>query len=193
MQNAALAALYHYSSTDDNPQNLYCPEGSESWCKWQKAQAMNQSYEHPPAFNKETFDMMLPVYEDLTSESLLQRCLGSNTQNNNESFNQTVWRIAPKHTFNGSKISEISAMLSACIFNEGYLPILKIIECMGVTVGRGALCFVTNHDATKLYVSERKSTEASKEARIAEKRKKAEEKEKLEIVEGTYYMSGFAD
>lgn len=37
-----------------------------------------------------------PIYEDLTRDDLLERCLGAFNQNNNESFNQIIWKIAPK-------------------------------------------------------------------------------------------------
>ncbi|KAG5312845.1 COX1 oxidase, partial [Acromyrmex insinuator] len=36
-----------------------------------------------------------PVYEQLTTDDLLTRCIGGFTQNCNESFNSTVWAMAP--------------------------------------------------------------------------------------------------
>lgn len=32
MKQAIWATFYHYSSTDNQPQHHYCPQGSESWC-----------------------------------------------------------------------------------------------------------------------------------------------------------------
>ncbi|KZC14695.1 hypothetical protein WN55_07192, partial [Dufourea novaeangliae] len=37
-----------------------------------------------------------PIYTDLSQDNLLERCLGGNTQNNNESFNGLLWHFAPK-------------------------------------------------------------------------------------------------
>lgn len=59
-----------------------------------------------------------PVYEDLSRDDLLNRCLGGCTQNNNESFNSTVWSIAPK-TSSSKKIVDIAANIAASIFNDG--------------------------------------------------------------------------
>ncbi|KYQ55491.1 hypothetical protein ALC60_05553, partial [Trachymyrmex zeteki] len=53
---------------------------------------------------------ILPIYENLSKEDLLQRCLGGYTQNANESFNSTVWRLAPKHLHCGLKIIEIVSL-----------------------------------------------------------------------------------
>jgi len=41
MKQAIWATFYHYSSTDNQPQHHYCPQGSESWCSWQRAKAGN--------------------------------------------------------------------------------------------------------------------------------------------------------
>ena len=118
-------ALYHHCSTDAKPQHTLCPAGEDSWCKWQLDKIKNEEYKHPAAFSNETFELLKPIYQNLTRDYLLERCLGSSTQNNNESLNQTVWRIAPKHSFNSFKITEIAAMLAVCIYNEGFHPILK--------------------------------------------------------------------
>ena len=39
---------------------------------------------------------MKPIYNDLSKESLLERCVGGFTQNNNESLNQLIWKISLK-------------------------------------------------------------------------------------------------
>ncbi len=50
------------------------------------------------------------------------------TQNSNENFNSIVWRLAPKHLNSGAKIVEIASFIAACIFNEEYNSILKIMR-----------------------------------------------------------------
>ncbi|XP_039304169.1 uncharacterized protein LOC120357546 [Solenopsis invicta] len=105
MRKAVWATFYHMTSTDENPQHSYCPKGPKSWCKWQQLKTVNQeaSYKHPPAFDDKVAALIKPIYEDLSSEDLLERCLGANTQNNNESFNACVWNLVPKHVFTGKK------------------------------------------------------------------------------------------
>lgn len=39
MKEAIWTTFYHYSSTDEKPQHKKCPEGSDSWCSWQRAKA----------------------------------------------------------------------------------------------------------------------------------------------------------
>jgi len=68
---------------------------------------------------------------------LLERCLGGETQNNNESFNSTVWRLTPKHFHCGPKVNEIAAYLATGIFNEGFYAVLKTMT-IGIIVGEKA-------------------------------------------------------
>ncbi|KYN22114.1 hypothetical protein ALC57_05495 [Trachymyrmex cornetzi] len=39
MKKAIWATFYHYGSTDSKLEHHFCPEGPESWCKWQQAKA----------------------------------------------------------------------------------------------------------------------------------------------------------
>lgn len=99
MKETIWAKLFHTISTDDNPQHDRCPVGETSWCSWQKAKALNKlaDYKHKPPKDQTVFNAIKPVYEDLSSDHLLSRCLGGYThcQNNNESFNSVMWSIAP--------------------------------------------------------------------------------------------------
>jgi len=99
-----MATFYHLSSTNENPQHQYCPSGADSWCKWQVTQALQQEFDHPPPLHTDVQKHVLPIYEDLSRDDLLERCLGGYTQNANESFNATIWRLAPKHLNCGIKI-----------------------------------------------------------------------------------------
>ena len=99
MQNAIWATLYHKSSTDKKPQHHKCPPGADSWCQYQQAKAEKKlkSFKHDyTALPKEVVDAIKPIYESLTNEEMVQRCIGGFTQNSNESFNQIVWKIMSK-------------------------------------------------------------------------------------------------
>ena len=43
MQEAVKAIWHHYASTDENQMHEYCPDGTDSWCKWQKDQTNRTS------------------------------------------------------------------------------------------------------------------------------------------------------
>ena len=116
-----MATLDHYCSTvDELPRHDNCPEGAESWCEWRKAEATNTlaAFKHPPRLIDEHVEKHIrPVYEKLSKDELLTRCLGGHTQNANESFNFTAWRMSPKHLHSGIKIVEIAAYIAGGMFN----------------------------------------------------------------------------
>lgn len=92
------------------------------------------SYEHKPAFREDVFEAIKPIYEELSSDELFSRCLGGFIQNSNESFNATVWSIAPKSFSNDKKILDISTNLAICIFDDGLKNIMKIMPVLGITI-----------------------------------------------------------
>lgn len=190
MKNAILASFFHKCSTDAKPQHQYCPAGADSWCAYQKAVATKQNYNHPPAFDDEVQGLLQPIYEELTDEKVLERCLGANTQNNNESYNSCVWNIAPKHKFVGKKTLEIAALSAACIFNEGLLPVLKVMEVMGVKIGLEARRFADKANDRRLDRAEHEATEASKEHRTAARNSRILQNDAYEEQEGVVYEAG---
>jgi len=66
-----------------------------------------------------TLEVIKPIYEDLTSNNLLERCLGTEIQNNNESLNSLIWTFSPKYIHSGAKTVQIVAFLTVG-FNEGF-------------------------------------------------------------------------
>ncbi|KAJ8936817.1 hypothetical protein NQ318_015284 [Aromia moschata] len=150
MKKAILATYFHLCSTDDNPNHSFCPDGEDSWCQWKKAEALGANKDllkHSEPLHPDVQKYILPIYEDLTKDDLLQRCLGGRTQNANESYNSTIWRLAPKHLNSGLKIIEIAAYVSASIFNEGHSTVLRIMSKMDIIVGRQSHEFAESKDA----------------------------------------------
>lgn len=87
MRKAIWATLYHKISTDTKPQHHLCPEGPKSWCAWQLRKAIGgdaKNYKHDPAMSEDIFEAIKKVYEELSTDDLLTRCLGGYTQNSNE-------------------------------------------------------------------------------------------------------------
>lgn len=77
---------------------------------------------------------LLPIYNDLSREDILERCLNRHTRHSDESLNAYIWRLAPKHLYCDLKTIEIAMFLSSGIFNEGYYAILKIMQTMGIYI-----------------------------------------------------------
>ncbi|XP_044583471.1 uncharacterized protein LOC123264301 [Cotesia glomerata] len=157
------------------------------WCKYQKAieDGTIDEFDHKnPPLNDKVLEVIKPIYESLSADSLLERCLGSETQNNNESLNSLIWTFAPKHIHAGPKTIEIATFFAVSIFNEGFIPILKILDVMGITIGPEANAFAARRDEARIERSELRTSEASKEGRTARLHKRKSENEHFEVEEG---------
>ena len=195
MKKAIMATLHHLCSTNKKPKHDNCPVGADSWCKWRVAEAAGnlKDFEHPPPLHPDVVKHLIPIYEDLSKEDLLNRCLGGHTQNANESFNPTIWRLAPKHLNSGRKIVEIAAFIATGVFNEGYYAILKIMQTLEINIGDHCKLFAENYDAQRIRRQERRSLSSSKEARTAHRLRQIQENEFNEEAEGLLYGPGIAD
>ncbi|XP_033355633.1 uncharacterized protein LOC117236621 [Bombus vosnesenskii] len=165
MKRDVWATYYHKISTNKNPQHMNCPPDSSSWCKWQKAVADGtiDEFDHEsPPLNDDVLKVIKPIYESLSTDTLLGRCLGSETQNNNESLNSLICTFAPKHIHAGTQTIQISTFLAVCIFNEGFTPILKILSVMGITIDPEAHAFAVRRDEVRIERSELRASEASR-------------------------------
>ena len=98
MQRAVGAVLYHYSQVNDlAAQHQFCPQGSTSWCKYQ-ADITNgtQTYVHKTGLPVHVCNKIAPIFQDLSSQDLLRKCLHGTTQNNNEALNGITWLKCPR-------------------------------------------------------------------------------------------------
>ncbi|CAH4001251.1 unnamed protein product [Pieris brassicae] len=156
-------------------------KGPDSWCAWQRASATNtlSSFKHDyTPLPDEVLIAMKPVYENLSKDELLGRCVGGFTQNNNESFNQLIWKITPKILPADSKIVNIAALVAACIFNEGTSALLLIMHGMDLKLGRNSHEYARISDENRVCAAEKKSASETREARI---RHRQEQKDALDI------------
>ena len=106
------------------------------------------------------------IYEDRSSENLLQRCIGGFTQNNKESLNALTWSFSPKRVFSGAKTVEIASYLAGSISNEGYEILLKMMHIMNIIIRPNAITLCTEVDDTRISIADARSFEASKEERV---------------------------
>ncbi|KYN08443.1 hypothetical protein ALC62_00575, partial [Cyphomyrmex costatus] len=132
-------------------------------------------------------------WKKLSNDDLLQRCLGVHTQNANESFNATIWHIAPKHLNSGLKITEIAAYLAEGIFTEGFSSILRVMQRLELTIGTHCMSFANKRDEIRVSQEEHRSHSASKEARKARIDRLLAQNALFEEAEGLLYGAGIAD
>ena len=195
MKTEIWATLKHKWSTDTNPQHDNYPPGDDSWCTWQKAKVQGKlaKYSRKPALNDDVLSDITPVYEDLNSENLLQRCIGEFTQNNNESLNALIWSFAPKRVFSGAKTVKIASYLAESIFNEGYESLLKIMHIINIIIGPNAVALCTEMDDTRISIADARSFEASKEGRVKRRVMRSDLERTFYEEEGPFYETGMAD
>ena len=191
MTNDVKAGLYHLASSEENPQHHLCPKGSSSWCGWQRDVVNKTSLFHskkglPPAI----VEIIEPIYEALSEESLLIRCLDSYTQNPNKSLNNLIWKRCPKKIYQGKKIVELCSASAVTQFNDGASSIAAVLKRMGIIPGKNTMAAVLKTDKKRLAIAEEKSSERVKQRR---KRLRAIKKGLWDFdkeKEGTVYESG---
>lgn len=88
-----------------------------------KATGTLDEYTHKSHLHEEVYKAITPIYEKLTSDDLLTRCVGGFTQNSNESFNATV-TMTPKMTSNGKNIldTQLYILLQVLIMMASTVP-----------------------------------------------------------------------
>ncbi|XP_077258532.1 uncharacterized protein LOC143895352 isoform X2 [Temnothorax americanus] len=195
MKKAVWATFHHKCSTDDEPKHDNCPPGENSWCKWRVAEATGRlaDFHHEPALQESVQKAIRPVYEALSSNDLLQRCTGGNTQNDNESFNACIWKLAPKHLHCGVETIRIATYIAAGIFNEGYSSILKTMNTLGIIVGPNSKNFAVKTDEKRIAAADKNMSEFVKKARIEKINMQIQQNNFFEEEEGTLYGAGMAD
>lgn len=124
MKTAIYATLFHAISTDEKPQHSKCPQGADSWCYYQAALAKDESPgSHKTNIrtpvNESLLPFILPVYQRLASDDLLERCIRCATQNSNESLHNMIWSKCPKDKFVHSNRVKSSVSEAVCEFNVG--------------------------------------------------------------------------
>lgn len=195
MKREVMATLHHKMSTDEEPQHDGCPEGADSWSTWQKAKFNDElnNYKHKPAMKKEIYTAILPVYQDLSRDELLERCLGGYTQNANESFNATIWALAPKTIHSGKEVVEIASNLAACNFNEGLNGILKVMRVLQLDIGETCHSFCAKADSERVNRAEARLSEGAKMARRSILGARKQQQLEEQAAEGIFYGPGIAD
>ena len=149
----------------------------------------------PGAIDEQIEKHIRPIYKDLSNDDLLTRCLGDHTQNANESFNSTVWRMAAKHLHSGLKIVEIASYLAAGQFNEGYSAILTSMQQLQLKIGQQCQMFADNVDKQRIERERenRRASLSSKEARTAFRLEQLQQNEYYEEAEGLLYGAGITE
>lgn len=166
------ATYFHKLSTNDNPQHGLCPKGPESWCKFNKAQALNQTYNPESSLTSDVLLSIKKIYQDLSQPDLLKKCLHGRTQNPNESFNNVVWSKIPKLVFVRRHTLKLGVYDAILTFNDGQSSKLAIYKKLGLTLCERSVKALREIDILRVKKAEKATESMSKEARQARRRQK---------------------
>ncbi|GFW86343.1 uncharacterized protein TNCV_4331271 [Trichonephila clavipes] len=141
MKTAIYATLLHSISTDAKPQNSKCPAGENSWYFYQSAIANgekpnNHKLNVGTPINEKFLPKILPIYQRLASNDLLERCIRCGTQNANESVHSMIWAKCPKEIFVNKRRVKRAVTEAVCECNKGTVrPIVETQKALGVAIG----------------------------------------------------------
>ncbi|KAM7293982.1 hypothetical protein ISCGN_023533, partial [Ixodes scapularis] len=120
MKRAVEATLLHMTSTDSAPDHSKCPDGSDSWCKFNRALANSEPL--PPHKNPLpdcVWAALEPVFERLGNEDLLARCSEGKTQNASESLHSMIWTQTSKNANASLDSVKRAAAEAVAVYNQG--------------------------------------------------------------------------
>lgn len=192
MKTAIFASLFHSMSTNKKPQHQKCPAGPASWCFYNRAMALGEKVpDHNKMKTKLSEDVVakiLPVYQRLASDEILNKCKSGKTQNSNESVHSLIWKYCPKDTFVSKKRVEFAAISAIGQFNMGCEASLLIKECENVS--SPALSIAKRRDQRRLKQSLHRDTAAYKTTFRNRKYNKKKQEKKQTQKEGISYAAG---
>ena len=176
MKNAIWATFYHYSSTDKKRQHAKCPQSEDSWCSYQRATTKRSvkkcKHDYQP-LPKDVLSAIKPVYQDLSSDALLERCVGGFTQNINESYNQLIWKISPKVLPGGS--------------------LLQMMMALGIRCRPNSHNFAEKADGIRVTLADKRVRNATREGRDSRRQSIIDYLEAAEDASGLLYGPGIDD
>ena len=85
MKKTIYAALFHVCSSEKDNYHAHCPTRVDSWCTYH-LDIINKMKLHKPTkgLPEEAIKHLKPIFESLSDDSLLIKCLHGKTQNQNK-------------------------------------------------------------------------------------------------------------
>ena len=191
MKDAVLATLFHVASSESENWHSYCPPGTSSWCKFKKDQAdITSNYKPGPGLPLDIVAKLKPINKDLSSDVLLSKCLHGKTQNQNESFNATIWDQLPKSRYSGFKQLKFGVYNAIANFNIGRKASVLLYDKLDLIPGRYTVKGCSMKNKKRLFNAGYKNKEVVKTRRKIIRGKKTQKNDKNLGKEGTVYGAG---
>ena len=166
MKDSIMTILYHRAG-----QHSKCGD----WCKGDDKNVL-------PQF---VINEIKPIFEDLSSDNLLIKCLHGGTQNN-ESYHNLIWNRCPKTTFVGKERLELAVFDAVIVYKDGEFGRCDIFSSLGLRVGKFTIDGFRRIDTRRVKGS---SVRYNKDRKKERQRKQQEQD--IDIDEDTYVPGGF--
>ena len=195
MKKAVWAILHHCTAFEDNKyRHQFCPPGETTWCKW-KFDQLKGTKTYKPHVNipKWIYNIIKPIFVDLSDETLLRKCLHGLTQNVNEALNQIIWTKIPKSIFVGKHLLEMGVHSAIIEYNDGATCVGKVLKLLGVEAGYFYEKATIKRNTKRIINSRRKSSEKgiARRKSLRTIKKGFLDKEKEQEKEKSYEYGGF--
>ena len=186
MKTAISAILKHTGSTDDAPNHVDCPTAEDTWCGYNKDSA---TYVHKNPLPKAVVKKIKPVFQRLSTDSLLNKCVDGLTQNAVESLNSVVWGKCPKEIFVGTTTVRLALDDAVAHYNDGTVSMARVLHKLGITPGQHTVKFLIAKDRKRIRQANRRSLEAQDIRQAKRQRRLACEDTQI-LSEGITYEAG---
>ena len=172
MKSAIHSSLFHCASSARRNLHQYCPDGPNSWCQFKKDKANNtNNYKPGPGLPDNVIAKVKPVYNRLSNDELLKKCLDGKTQNQNESLNGMIWNRLPKGVFVGATVLKFGVYDAVAHFNIGSKAAVSIMDELGMVPGKYFLEGMKEIDKKRIAKGNFKNKEGTKKRRDKKKKK----------------------
>ncbi|GFU67861.1 uncharacterized protein TNCV_1201051 [Trichonephila clavipes] len=172
--------MLHSISTDAKPQHSKCPAGENSWCFYQSAIANgekpnNHKLNVGTPINEKFLTKILPIYQRLASNELLERCIRCGTQNANESLHSMIWAKCPKEIFVNKRRVKRAVTEAVCEYNKFTVrTIVETQKALGVAAGGSTKQLATILDCRKQKFRKRRQNARGPTAVFGAKKRQIE-------------------
>ena len=95
--------------------------------------------------------------------------------------------------FVGRKTLEIATWVAACLFNEGFMAVLKIMDVLGIEIGPHAIAHAEKYNARRIARADKNTSELARKVRASRGAEKVAENDAYEESEGLLYGAGIND
>lgn len=141
-----------------------CPKGKESWCKYQRATAKSEQYDHKnhTHFPKVIMEEIKQIFKDLANPDLLRKCLHGGTQNPSESLNSMIFSRIPKSNFVLKSTLEFGVYEVIATFNNSNIVKCRLLKKLEINPGTNSIQTMKKMDEIRIKEAEKAIKELEK-------------------------------